>query len=108
MISHQIGIIGAGPSGLAISLFLNQSNELLEKNDFVGGHAASFFDSGFTFDYGPHILFSRDPDILNFIIASLGNNVSKCRRNNKISFKQVFHFIFLLLGKFKISIAIVL
>ena len=88
MISHQIGIIGAGPSGLAISLFLNQSNELLEKNDFVGGHAASFFDSGFTFDYGPHILFSRDPDILNFIIASLGNNVSKCRRNNKISFKQ--------------------
>jgi ferritin len=27
VISHQIGIIGAGPSGLAISLFLNQSNE---------------------------------------------------------------------------------
>lgn len=84
----QIGIIGAGPSGLAVSLFLNGTHEILESNDHVGGHAASFHECGFTFDYGPHILFSRDKQILDFIIASLGENVSKCRRNNKIAFKD--------------------
>lgn len=84
----SLGIIGAGPSGLAINLFLNQSAEIVESNHHVGGHAASFFEKGFTFDYGPHILFSRDKEILEFIIAALGDNVSKCRRNNKISFKN--------------------
>lgn len=84
----KTGIIGAGPSGLAVSLFLKGATEILECNDHVGGHASSFFDKGFTFDYGPHILFSRDTEILNFIIQTLGDNVSQCRRNNKISFKD--------------------
>lgn len=84
----MIGIIGAGPSGLAASLFLNKPHELLESSDHVGGHASSFFDQGFTFDYGPHILFSRNQQLLDFIVATLGENVSKCRRNNKIAFKD--------------------
>ena len=84
----MIGIIGAGPSGLAISLFLKQNNEILESNLHVGGHAASFFEKGFTFDYGPHILFSKDQSILDFIVATLGENISQCRRNNKIAFKD--------------------
>jgi protoporphyrinogen oxidase len=88
ILSSSVGIIGAGPSGLAVSLFLNQRSEILESNDHVGGHASSFSDAGFTFDYGPHILFSRDQQILDFIIATLGDNISKCRRNNKISFKD--------------------
>ncbi|MES2218903.1 MAG: FAD-dependent oxidoreductase [Pseudomonadota bacterium] len=86
--TERIGIIGAGPSGLAVNLFLNQACDILEREDHVGGHAASFIDNGFTFDYGPHILFSRDKDILDFIVATLGDNVSKCKRNNKISFKD--------------------
>ena len=84
----MIGIIGAGPSGLAASLFLKNPHELLERNDHVGGHASSFFDQGFTFDYGPHILFSRNQQLLDFIVATLGLNVSQCRRNNKIAFKD--------------------
>lgn len=84
----MIGIIGAGPSGLAVSLFLNDPHELLECNDHVGGHASSFLDQGFTFDYGPHILFSRNQQLLDFIVATLGTNVSQCRRNNKIAFKD--------------------
>ncbi len=88
MTSSSLGIIGAGPSGLAVNLFLNQPADILESSDHVGGHAASFSDAGFTFDYGPHILFSRDQQILDFIIATLGDNISKCRRNNKISFKD--------------------
>jgi protoporphyrinogen oxidase len=84
----KIGIIGAGPSGLALSLFLKQKHEILEANSFVGGHAASFHEQGFTFDYGPHILFSKDQAILDFVITSLGENVSRCRRNNKISYQN--------------------
>lgn len=81
-------IIGAGPSGLSYGLFSNKKKIILEKNDFPGGHASSFKKKGFTLDYGPHILFSKNKDILNFIIATLGKNVSKCKRNNKISFKK--------------------
>ena len=84
----MIGIIGAGPSGLAVSLFLNAPHELLESKDHVGGHASSFIDQGFTFDYGPHILFSRNQPILDFIVATLGANVSRCRRTNKSAFKD--------------------
>ncbi|MGQ3892385.1 protoporphyrinogen/coproporphyrinogen oxidase [Legionella sp. CNM-4043-24] len=84
----MIGIIGAGPSGLAVSLFLTEAHEVLEQTDQVGGHASSFFEQGFTFDYGPHILFSRDKEILDFIVTSLGDNVNRCRRNNKIAFKD--------------------
>src|SRR3990167_153360 len=86
--SPRFAIIGAGPSGLVINLFLKHPADILESTDHVGGHAASFFACGFTFDYGPHILFSRDQEILNFIVASLDDNVSRCRRNNKISFKD--------------------
>ncbi|WP_019217524.1 protoporphyrinogen/coproporphyrinogen oxidase [Legionella tunisiensis] len=81
-------MIGAGPSGLAVSLFLKDTPEILESKNHVGGHASSFFTNGFTFDYGPHILFSRDKDILDFIVATLGENVARCRRNNKISYKD--------------------
>ena len=80
-------ILGAGPSGLSYALF-NNKTLILEKNSHPGGHASSFFINGFTFDYGPHILFSKDQDILNFIISSLGKNVQKCKRNNKVSYKN--------------------
>ena len=53
-------ILGAGPSGLSFSLFNNVKIPILEKNEFVGGHTSSFFIDGYTFDYGPHIIFSKD------------------------------------------------
>ncbi|WP_419419394.1 protoporphyrinogen/coproporphyrinogen oxidase [Legionella sp. D16C41] len=86
--TSHLAVIGAGPSGLAVSLFLKNTPDILESKSHVGGHASSFFIDGFTFDYGPHILFSRDQDILNFIIATLGDNIAQCRRNNKISYKD--------------------
>lgn len=86
--SPSIAVIGAGPSGLAVSLFLKNTPEILESKNHVGGHASSFVENGFTFDYGPHILFSRDKDILNFIVKSLEENVARCRRNNKISYQN--------------------
>lgn len=83
----RIGILGAGPSGLCMGMFLKQDYEIVERGSHVGGHAASFSRDGYTFDYGPHIMFSRNKAVLDYMIQSLGDNVMKCRRNNKISFK---------------------
>lgn len=84
----KIGIIGAGPSGLAAAMFIKNPHLILEKNRFPGGHASSQFNQGFTFDNGPHIMFSKNKQILDFMIASLGKNVHRCRRHNKIYINQ--------------------
>lgn len=86
----KYGIIGAGPAGLCMAMFLKQPHEVLEKADHSGGLAASFSDQGYTFDYGPHIMFSKNKEVLDFMIASLGKNVQKCKRHNKISYKGKF------------------
>ena len=86
--AHDQIILGAGPSGISYSLFFEKSPLVIEKNYHPGGHASSYMINGFTFDYGPHILFSRDKSILDFIVKSLGENVHQCKRNNKISFKN--------------------
>src|SRR5712691_9810832 len=83
-----VGIIGAGPSGLAMGMFLEGPAEILEAADHPGGHASSHVVDGFTFDNGPHIMFSRNQPVLDFMVGSLGENVHRCRRNNKISFKN--------------------
>lgn len=84
----EYGIIGAGPSGLTMAMFLKHPSLILEKNSRPGGHAGSFFDQGYTFDYGPHIMFSKHKEILRFMVSSLGKNVHQCRRNNKIYYKK--------------------
>jgi UDP-galactopyranose mutase len=57
-------IIGAGPTGLGAGYRLRELGEesflLLERNDYLGGLAASFKDSaGFTWDIGGHVMFSH-------------------------------------------------
>lgn len=86
--TYQNLILGAGPSGLSLNLFLDSPTKIIEMNDHVGGHASSFKLNGFTFDYGPHILFSKHIEILDFIVGSLGGNIQKCLRNNKVSYKD--------------------
>ncbi len=83
----KYGVLGGGPSGLTMALFLKGSCQVLEKDTHPGGHASSFQEEGFTFDYGPHIMFSKNKQALDFMIASLGNNVHRCKRNNKIFYK---------------------
>jgi protoporphyrinogen oxidase len=82
------GILGAGPAGLSMALFLDGTSEVLEADDHPGGHAASFFQDGFTFDYGPHIMFSKNKPVLQFMIDSLAGNVHECRRKNVVSFRN--------------------
>jgi protoporphyrinogen oxidase len=81
------GILGAGPSGLSVGRFLRGPHEIVERSGHVGGHASSFIREGYTFDHGPHIMFSKNQPVLDFMLRVLGKNVRRCRRNNKISFK---------------------
>src|SRR6185312_6531481 len=85
--SPRTGILGAGPSGLCMGMFLRRDCEIVERGQVVGGHAGSFQREGYTLDYGPHIMFSRNKAVLDFMVKSLGSNVARCRRNNKISYK---------------------
>jgi protoporphyrinogen oxidase len=77
-------IIGAGASGLSLALMLDGDVTIFEQSERSGGHCRATNRDGWTFDRGPHIMFSRDKEILDFMIASLGENVHQSRRNNRV------------------------
>ena len=77
-------IIGAGASGLSLALMLDGDVTIFEQSDRTGGHCHATNRDGWTFDRGPHIMFSRDQEVLDFMIASLGDNVHQSRRNNRV------------------------
>ncbi|MET1161722.1 MAG: FAD-dependent oxidoreductase, partial [Pseudoxanthomonas sp.] len=68
-------IAGAGPTGLSAAYHLGQSSLLIEANDEVGGWCRSIEDKGFTFDYAGHIMFSKDPYVLDLYEKLLGDNL---------------------------------
>ncbi|HUZ75012.1 MAG TPA: FAD-dependent oxidoreductase, partial [Stellaceae bacterium] len=85
----RVGILGGGLVGLVVGSRLTAHDcEILELDDAVGGHCRSLVTDGYTFDLGgPHILFSRDKEILALLNRQLGDNVAERRRNNKIWFR---------------------
>ncbi len=79
------GILGGGLSGLTVAAHLEVDCEVIEADSRPGGHCLSVLEQGFTFDAGgPHIIFSRNPKTLEFMLSLLQGNVSRGRRNNKI------------------------
>jgi protoporphyrinogen oxidase len=84
----RIGVLGGGVSGLSLVANLTKSAEVLEKDAICGGLCSSVVEDGFTFDAaGPHILFSKNKEVLDYMVGVLGDNVDKKRRENKIWFK---------------------
>ncbi|HYS53409.1 MAG TPA: FAD-dependent oxidoreductase [Thermoanaerobaculia bacterium] len=84
----MIGILGGGISGISLAAHLDENVEVLEKRARIGGLCGSISDQGFTFDAaGPHIMFSKNKDVLNLMVSVLGDNVHQRRRENKIWFK---------------------
>jgi protoporphyrinogen oxidase len=83
-----IGILGGGISGISLAAHLDENVEVLEKRQRIGGLCGSIIDQGFTFDAaGPHIMFSKNKEILDLMVGVLGDNVQQRRRENKIWFK---------------------
>jgi UDP-galactopyranose mutase len=81
---HDV-ILGAGLAGLTAALTLREHGEdhwqVYEREPRVGGHARSTLQDGYTFDYGPHILFTIDEEIGALIRDLLGDNFSAQERD---------------------------
>lgn len=88
MTGRSIGILGGGISGIALAAHLGENVEVLEKRARIGGLCGTIVEDGFTFDAaGPHIMFSKNKEVLTLMVEVLGENVHQKRRDNKIWFK---------------------
>ena len=74
----KTAILGGGLTGLTLARFLSGAGEevvVLEAETSIGGLCRSRKESGFTFDTGgSHIIFSKDEEVLRFMLAVLGEN----------------------------------
>jgi protoporphyrinogen oxidase len=88
VIRRRVGILGGGISGIALAAHLDENVDVLEKSARIGGLCRTIVEDGFTFDAaGPHIMFSKNKDVLNLMTGVLGDNVHQNRRENRIYFK---------------------
>jgi protoporphyrinogen oxidase len=84
----RVGVLGGGLSGLVVAAHSRHDCQVLEATERPGGHCQSLVRDGYTFDVGgPHILFSRNQQLVDYIVAQLGDNVATQRRNAKIYYK---------------------
>lgn len=71
-------IIGGGLAGMTAAYTFQQAGEdhwqLYEREDRLGGLARSVNRDGYLFDFGPHILFTIDPEMEALIRDLLGEN----------------------------------
>jgi len=83
MSKSKIGILGGGVSSLAFSHFYEKKVSIIEKESTLGGLCRSFIDDdGIAWDIGPHITFSKNQEILEFIISL--TEMNELKRSNRI------------------------
>ena len=84
-------ILGGGLTGVTLSRLLTEIGEevdVLEAAPRIGGLCRSRAGQGFTFDTGgSHIIFSRDCEVLSFMVNALEGNRNERVRNTKIFYK---------------------
>jgi protoporphyrinogen oxidase len=75
MAQDNIVVLGSGMAGFGAAHRLHAEGIapiMFDKNSYHGGHTASFrYDSGFLFDVGPHISFTKDSRIQELFAASV-------------------------------------
>ena len=78
-------ILGSGMAGLGAAFRFHSEGikpTIYEQESFPGGHAASFrYASGFLFDVGPHISFTKDPRIQSLFAESVDNRFETIQIN---------------------------
>jgi len=72
---ERIAILGSGMAGFGAAHRLHQqglSSVLYDKNSYHGGHTASFkHDTGFIFDEGPHVSFTKNERLQKLFAESV-------------------------------------
>ena len=81
----NIVVIGSGMAAFGAAYHLHQEGiapVLYDKNGYYGGHTMSFrYDSGFLFDVGPHISFTKDTRIQELLAESVGGRYETLQIN---------------------------
>lgn len=84
-------VLGGGLTGVTLARLLHELGDevtVLEREEMIGGLCRSRTEAGFTFDLGgSHIIFSRDAEVLSFMLSVLGENADRRKRNTKILYK---------------------
>jgi len=85
-------ILGAGLSGISTAYFLQEEKgfddiTLLEMESTPGGLCRSVKKDGYTYDIGPHILFSKDKEMLELMLDVLDDGKNDLTRSNQILYK---------------------
>ncbi|MDD4455814.1 MAG: FAD-dependent oxidoreductase [Candidatus Methanomethylophilaceae archaeon] len=84
-------VLGGGLTGITLARLLHEKGDdvtVLEQSEKIGGLCRSQTEAGFTFDVGgSHIIFSRDTEVLSFMLSVLGGNADRRKRNTKILYK---------------------
>lgn len=85
----KIGILGGGVAGAAMAHFLPKGHDItiLEREDTVGGLARSHKFLDISYDIGPHIIFSRNKEVLNQMLEWGGDKLTSHSRSNQIWYK---------------------
>lgn len=91
----KLTILGGGLSALSLAYFLQDKDnieeiDIIEKEDRAGGLCRTFETHGIEYDVGPHIIFSKDKEILDFMNGLLTDNIARIRRSNRILHKKRF------------------
>ncbi len=82
-------VLGAGCAGLSAAWRLRSKGRevlIVEAEDHVGGLAGGVRIQGNTYEYGPHIFHTTDPDILAEIKAIMGPDLLPYQRTIQIKF----------------------
>jgi protoporphyrinogen oxidase len=82
------GILGGGIAGLSLASFLNKNCILFEKNTQFGGLSRSYEFNGIYHDIGPHIIFSKNKEVLDLHSGLIPTN--KIYRSNKVFFDNKY------------------
>lgn len=88
-------ILGGGLSAISLAYYLQENKNIdeihiLEKDEVLGGICRTYVKDGIEYDVGPHIIFSKDKEILDLMNNLLGENNEKHRRSNRILHKKRF------------------
>jgi protoporphyrinogen oxidase len=70
----NITVLGTGMAGFGAAYRLHAEGinpVMYDKNDYHGGHTASFRNGGFLFDIGPHISYTKDERIQKLLADSV-------------------------------------
>ncbi len=84
----KVIVIGAGVTGLSAAYKLSNKDydvTVLEASPYIGGLAGTIKKDNYLIDMGPHLFYTEDKDILDFMIRTVGEeNIITSQRDCKL------------------------